>query len=201
DDDGAYVIYVGETSRIAVDEVSVGLVFGGMLHWDTPVDDLAVRFTFYQSRDIDVDGQSPAGATEFMSDSQSLVTSVLWEPVDWTFAAEYLHISTDGDISNANGSRPYEFRYDGGYLSATWHARSWLEGYLASEYRHSEVVGRPTSFGWSWIAAINLLPLRNWSLKAEYQFQDNTVGVLPTDNPQGVAPHWHLFALKTTVDF
>lgn len=43
--------------------------------------------------------------------------------------------------------------------------------------------------------------LSNWSLKAEYQFQDGTVSVLGVDNPQGVAPYWHLLALKTTVDF
>ena len=78
---------------------------------------------------------------------------------------------------------------------------SWLECYAASEYRHNEVLGRPQSFAWSWIGAINLLPLRNWSLKAEYQFQDGTVAVLGVDNPQGISSNWHLLALKTTVDF
>ncbi|MBA3699192.1 MAG: hypothetical protein H0W78_10085 [Planctomycetes bacterium] len=203
DPDGAYATYVGETSRMTVNEAAVNAVYGGMAQWDTPVPDVALRFTVYQSRDILVDGVSLFGAqpVHFVSDSRSLVASLLWEPMDWTFAAEYLNIATNGDSTTGAVTLPYEFDYNGGYVSATWHARSWLEGYVASEYRHTEVAGRPTRFGWSWIAAINVLPLRNWSLKAEYQYQDNAVGVLALDNPQGVSQSWHLFALKTTVDF
>lgn len=201
DDDGAYATYVGETARFTVEDLDVGPVFGGMLHWDTPLPDVSLRFTAYQSHDIDVRGTSLSGTTRLTTDSRSLVTSVQWEPHDWTITAEYLHIDTDGESVRGVVTSPYEFQYDGGYLSATWHACSWMEGYVATEYRHNELRGRPTNFGWSWIAAINLLPLRNWSLKAEYQYQDNSIAVLSTDNPQGVAESWHLLALKTTVDF
>jgi hypothetical protein len=201
DNDGAYATYVGETSRLSVQDISVGPVFGGMLQWDTPVENLALRVTAYQSRDIEVDGQSFSGRTHFVTDSRSMVASVLWEPQYWTLAAEYLHIDTKGDSTTGVVVRPYEFNYDGGYFSATWHVRPWLEGYAATEYRHNEVVGRPTNHGWSWIAALNVLPLHNWSLKVEYQYQDNTVSVLGGDNPQGIAPTWHLLAFKTTVDF
>ena len=203
DRDGAYAAYVGQTSRMTVNEAAVKAVYGGMVQWDTPVPDVALRFTAYQARDIVIDGVSLFGGqpVHFVSDSRSLVTSLQWEPRDWTFAAEYLNIATAGESTTGAVTRPYEFDYNGGYVSATWHVRSWLDGYVASEYRHSEVAGRPTSFGWSWIAAINVLPLRNWSLKAEYQYQDNAVGVLAVENPQGVSQSWHLFALKTTVDF
>lgn len=201
DDEGAYATYVGETSRLNVEDITVGPVYGGMLQWDTPLPDVALRFTAYRSNDIEVQGQSAFGHTVFTTDSSSLVAAVQWEPRDWTLAAEYLHIATEGESVTGSTVRPYEFRYDGGYLSATWHARSWLELYAATEYRHNGVAGRPTNHGWSWIGALNVMPLRNWSLKAEYQYQDNTVGVLGVDNPQGIAPYWHLFALKTTVDF
>ena len=204
DDDGAYVTYVGETSRIAVDETSVGAVFGGMLQWETPLPDFRVRLTYYQSNDIEVDGPATAGPplpVHFVSDSRSMVASLEWEPHDWTFALEYLNIATEGESTSGAAVRPYEFDYHGGYASATWHTTRWLDLYAAAEYRHNAVLGRPTSHGWSWIGAVNVMPLRNWSVKAEYQFQDGTVSVLGVDNPQGVAPYWHLLALKTTVDF
>jgi hypothetical protein len=200
-DDGAYAVYVGETARLAVDDIEVGAVYGGMVQWDTPVEDLALRFTAYHSDDIAVSGTGTGGRTRFVTDSRSLAGSLLWEPHDWTFAVEYLNITTDGTVTTATSTRPYEFWYDGGYASATWHATTWLEGYVAAEYRASTVAGRPTAKGWSWIAAVKLMPLPNWSLKAEYQYQDNTVAVLGVDNPGGVSPDWHLLALKTTVDF
>jgi hypothetical protein len=200
-EDSAYATYVGETARFAVDDVEVGPVFGGMLHWDTPLPDLALRLTMYQGQDIDIRGISTAGATSLVSDSRSMVASMQWAPPGWTLDAEYLHIDTDGESVRGAVATPYEFHYDGGYLSATWHVCPWFEGYLAAEYRHNDLRGRPTNSGWSWIAAVNLLPLRNWSLKAEYQYQDNTVAVLPVDNPQGIVEPWHLLALKTTVDF
>lgn len=201
DEDGAYASYVGETARFAVDDLDVGPVFGGMLHWDTPLPDVALRLTAYQSRDIDAQGESLAGPTSLVTDSRSVVASLQWEPHDWTLTAEYLHIDTDGESTRGAVTAPYDFGYDGGYVSATWHARPWLEGYVAAEYRRNDLRGRPTNSGWSWVAAINLLPLRNWSMKAEYQYQDNDVAVLAIDNPQGVAGSWHLVALKTTVDF
>ena len=200
-ENGAYATYVGETSRIAVTNVEVGPVFGAMLQWDTLIPNLAVRVTGYQSKDIIVDGTSTFGLAHFVTDSRSFVGSLEWEPRDWTFAMEYLHIDTEGDTTVGATTRPYEFSYDGGYVNATWHTTSWFECYAASEYRHNQALGRPSSFGWSWIGAVNFMPLRHWTVKAEYQFQDNSVAVLAVDNPQGVASHWHQLALKTTVDF
>lgn len=200
-DDGAYATYVGETSRMAVSDVDVGPVYGGMLHWDTPLPDLGARVSFSQARDIHVAGTSSLGATDFVSDSRSVIVALEWQPDDWTIAAEYLRISTDGESTAGATVRPYEFDYDGGYLSATWHAATWLECYAAAEYRRSQVLGRGSMSGWSWVGALNLMPLPHWSLKAEYQFQDNAVALLASDNPQGIRPYWHLVAVKTTVDF
>ncbi len=204
DNDGAYATYVGETARIAVTDISVGAVFGGMLQWETPLPDFRMRLTYYQSNDIEVDGPATAGPpldVHFVSDSRSMVASLEWEPHDWTFALEYLNIATEGESTSGATVRPYEFDYNGGYASATWHTSRWLELYAAAEYRRSELLNRPTTYSWSWVGAVNLMPLRNWTLKAEYQFQDGTNSVLSSDNPQGINSYWHLFALKTTVDF
>ena len=81
-ENGAYATYVGETSRITVTQVRVGPVFGGMLQWDTPIPNLAVRVTGYQSKDISVDGTSVSGFAHFVTDSRSFVGSVEWEPRD-----------------------------------------------------------------------------------------------------------------------
>jgi hypothetical protein len=201
DDHGSYAVYVGEASRIRTTDAEVGTMVGGMLHWDTPLPEVGVRLSALQSRDIIVDGTSPFGPAHFDTDSRSLVASLLWEPGDWTLAAEYLHLTTTGDATIGATTQAYDFAFDSGYLSVTWHAAPWLELYGAAEYRHNDLAGRPTNFGWSWIGALNLMPLRHWAVKAEYQFQDNNVTVLAADNPQGVAPRWHLLALKTTVDF
>lgn len=200
-DDGAYVTYVGETSRITVSDITFGPVFGALLHWDTPVPNLGVRGSYYQRRDSVVDGTSFLGQARLSTKSHNIVASIEWQPADWTFAAEYLRIETDGDTTYGAITQPYEFTYDGGYVSATWHTAPWLELYAATEFKKNHLGGRPINEGWSWIGAVNLMPLPHWSLKVEYQFQNNTVGVLASDNPQGVADHWHLLALKTTVDF
>jgi hypothetical protein len=45
------------------------------------------------------------------------------------------------------------------------------------------------------------MPLSHWSLKAEYRDNYGTMGLNTRDNPGGLAYHWQVIALKTTVDF
>lgn len=201
DDDGSYATYIGQTARMTPEELSVDAIYGGMLHWDTPIEGLAVRLSTYQNRDTIIEGESFFGDTTFTTDSARYMASIEWDGRDWTFASEYLYLTIDGDSVAGVIERPYEFDYHGGYAAATWHLTSWFDWYAAVEYRHTDILGVGTNHDWSWITAVNLLPLRNWSLKAEYQYHDGTVGVQSSDNPNGIADTWQVVALKTTVDF
>lgn len=204
EDDGSYATYIGQTSRITPDDISVGPVFGGMLHWNTPIAGLGVRLSTYQNREVEVEGQLaffPFRDTTFTTDTGRYMASIEWEGSDWSLASEYLYLHIDGRSVSAGVGRPYEFDYHGGYLSATWHAARWVDWYAAVEYKHTDILGVGTNHGWSWIAALNLMPLVNWSLKAEFQYHDGSVGVQSSDNPTGIASTWQVLALKTTVDF
>lgn len=134
------------------------------------------------------------------TDVQVLVLSSEYEQGAWTLAGEYIHSDNDGEVRSAAPTRVVARDYDAGYLSATWHARTWLDAYAAVEYLHNEQSGIVTE-GWVYVAALTMMPLRNWSLKAEYQLHDGAFGILSSDNPQGVTNTWHLLAFKTTVDF
>lgn len=204
DEDGSYATYIQQASRIAADEIDLGTVFGGMLHWHTPLDGLGLRVSAYQNRDAEVDGAltvPPFSDAVFTTDTQRYMFSAEWEGSDWTFAAEHLYLHIDGDSVSGVITRPYEFDYHGGYAAATWHLTRWADWYAAVEYKHTDILGVGTNHGWSWVTAINLMPLSNWSLKAEFQYHDGTVGVQSSDNPDGIADTWQVVALKTTVDF
>jgi hypothetical protein len=204
DADGSYATYVGQAARITPDDIDVGAVFGGMLHWHTPVDGLGIRLSTYQNRDVEVDGQLtffPFSDISFTTDTGRYMASVEWESHDWTIASEYLYLHIDGASVSGATTRPYEFDYQGGYLSATWHLTRWADWYAAAEYKHTDVLNVGTNHGWSWVTAFTLMPLPHWSLKAELQYNDGTVGVQSSENPQGIDDHWEVIALKTTVDF
>lgn len=202
--DGSYATYVGQTSRMSVDDIDIGAVYGGMLHWHTPIEGLGLRLSTYQNRDVDVSGSSvfpPFSDTDFTTDTGRYMASVEWEGRDWTIASEYLYLKIDGESVSGATKRPYEFDYHGGYLSATWHLCTWAEWYAAVEYKHTDILNVGTNHGWSWVTAVNLIPLSHWTLKAEFQYNDGSIGAQTSDNPQGVSDSWQVFALKTTVDF
>ena len=54
---------------------------------------------------------------------------------------------------------------------------------------------------YTWVAAVNLMPLSNWSLKVEFRDVYGELGINKGDNPGGIENHWQVLALKTTVDF
>jgi hypothetical protein len=87
------------------------------------------------------------------------------------------------------------------YISATWHLRRWLELYEAFEASWLDAHQPSGTHAYAWVGAINVMPLSNWSLKAEFQEVEGTFGIYAADNPQGLSKHWQILALKTTVDF
>jgi hypothetical protein len=178
-----------------VDAISISPLAGGMLHWSTPVDGLAMRVTFADAHDFDVKASTPAYGlhTRLSVDDYYMgVASLFYEYEDWTFATEYARWIGEGRITiEPLGQRQdYSDHSDAGYLSATWHQRPWLEWYAAVEATWAAIADRQDGYTETGVFAANLMPLTNWSLKAEWR-----------ENRYSGQESSRSMALKTTVDF
>lgn len=200
DTDSAFATLSSERLAAPVVDIDVDWTVGGMVHWQTPVDGLGLRASYTFTSDLVVTAENGGGTSVQTTDVEIFVLSAVWEGLDWTVATEYAFSGLDGEARTPFITIPIERDYNAGYLSATWHAASWFDAYAAVEYQHSQQSGTVND-GWAYIAALNLMPLANWSLKLEYQFHDGESGISAVDNPQGISNHWHVFACKTTVDF
>lgn len=198
--DSAFSASSSERLRATPSDIDCDWNAGAMVHWHTPLDGLGLRVSYSQTSNLTIDAVGTSGPVTQITDLEILVLSAEWDVHDWTIAGEYVFSGNDGEVRTTSGPRPIERDYNAGYLSATWHATSWLDGYAAVEYQHNEQAGTVTD-GWTYVAAFSVMPLSNWTLKAEYQFHDGDIGILASDNPQGVSSTWQVLAFKTTVDF
>ncbi len=199
DSDSAFAQSTAERSFGIATDVDVDAFFGGMLHWNTPIDELGLRVSGNRTENITVISKTNFGQATQTTDVDIVVLSAEWQSAHWTFANEYAYSRNKG-VTNSPVMPNVERNYHGGYINATWHATKWLDAYGAIEYQYSDTNGTSTD-GWAYVAAINIMPLSNWSIKAEFQFHDGPIGISKADNPQGVSTTWEMLALKTTVDF
>jgi hypothetical protein len=179
--------------------VEVDSIYGAMLHWYTPLDGVGFRLSASHTDNFELTAQTTFGTATQYTDVDILVGSLEWKTAEWTTANEYVYSRNRGTTTSAFLPN-FENEYLAGYINTTWHTNDWLELYGAIEYQHSDINGS-ISDGWAYVAAINILPLRNWSIKAELQLHDGNIGIQAMDNPQGVSSSWQVLALKTTVDF
>lgn len=198
--DSAFSASSSERLRATTTDIDADWIVGGMLHWHTPIEGLGLRASYVYTNHFVLTAQGAAGKVTQDTDVEVLVLSAEWQRAQWTIAAEYAFSGNVGQVQTPFATIPINRDYNAGYLSATWYPQSWLEGYLAAEYQRS-VSGGSVSDGWAYVAAMNVLPLSNWSLKAEFQIHDGNIGILASDNPQGVSNSWLVLAFKTTVDF
>jgi hypothetical protein len=199
ENDSAFGANQGQRLGATPSDIDVDWTVGGIVHWHTPIDGLGLRLSYTRTNDLEV----MAGNATQTSDVEIVALSAEWELPAVTIATEYVYVGNDGDVNTPFGTIALKNINNAGYLSAIWHVTSWLDAYGAVEYQHFEQVepAGQVSDGWTYVAAFNLMPLSNWSLKVEYQFHDGPVGITSADNPQGVSSTWQVLAFKTTVDF
>lgn len=189
---------------------SDGLV-GGMLHWYTPLNGLAFRVSGAYLKNLTLEGTlatAPVSVDLEIPFWYAGIFSLLYERGDFTIAAEYERYYACNNLTfTPSGGGPSQMRQDyvrtdAAYVAGTWHLKPWLELYASVEGVWSEPTDRHGApYSQSLIGAVNLLPLHNWSLKAEFRYTHGTLGPDPQLNPSGVVDDWQVLALKTTVDF
>lgn len=189
-----------------VSDIAIDATLGGMLHWNTPWEGLALRVSMVDEHGFSAEGESTATGwrtSYWIDDYYTGIASLLWETEGWTVAAEYARTYARGGfrVEPLGLELPYADDGDAGYVSATWHARPWLELYAAAEGSWADADDRGGKRLLTGVLAVNLMPTRNWSLKAEVRCSNGMNNLSPLD--AGTAPdeHWQVLALKTTVDF
>jgi hypothetical protein len=189
-----------------VQYISAGWVAGGMVQWNPPVAGLSFRLSLGDLHDFDVSALSSVTGMQTetrVTNYYDSIASAQYDINSLTFALEYQRLRGRGTTT----VQPIDVsvgQYDSGenaYLSATWHARRWIEFYEAFEQGWADIHQPSGVHSYTWVTAINVMPLSNWSLKAEFREVEGTEGVFASDNPQGLSKHWQVLALKTTVDF
>jgi len=204
-DDAGFSQYLNEVS--GADPGSLHMqsdaVIGGSLHWHTPVDGLGLRLSAGDIVGFQID--SSYGGTPSRSAADHYVqgiVSAIWEKGPWEVAWEYSRIHTRGTITLA-GAQIGELRDDShaAHLSTTWHGRPWLDLYGSLQVARRNVTDFNGAGGDSVVFAVRVLPLPEWSLKAEVRLVHGTQGV--NAQPDGSEPHenWQVFSLKSTWDF
>ncbi len=207
DRDSGFATYLSELGLgDQIEHVETAWLGGGMLHWNTPYPGLAFRLSLSDAHGFDVAGSYPSlgvSSHTHVDDYYQGVVSALLELDSVTIATEYLRIRGRGVTTFEPALAPVAVIDDttGWYLSATWHARRWLEFYAALETTWADPHHRSTNHAYTGVAAVHVLPLPHWSLKAEFRDVHGTAGLNAADNPDGLDEHWQVFAFKTTVDF
>lgn len=201
--EAGYASYVAQL--IGLDQLSrltVNYLAGGMLHWSTPIDGFAVRVSGAYLDGVVVEADTPIGGLNIEAEYYIGYLSLLYDLPHVTLASEYRLIHGRGDTTLGGVPvAPLVDNTEGIYVSATWHAATWWEGYAALEGAWADAQNRSDKYAYTGVLALNVMPLRNWSIKAEVRGVRGVMGVLPADNPDGIADRWAVFALKTTVDF
>ncbi len=202
-----YISELGVGDKIH--EMRINYVAGGMCHWHTPIAGLGFRVSGVYADDFYVDAYDTVNVqdTETHADYWSGYVSLIYEMPSITLVTEYLRLRGRGETLYSPGIPGFGNRIEirdnteGAYISATWHVKPWLEFYGALEGAWVDANDRDGTRAYSWIVAANVMPLQHWSLKLEYRDTYGTMGIYPSDNTGGIAYHWQVLALKTTVDF
>lgn len=207
DPDAGFATYMAELGLgPVIAEIEAEWMGGGMLHWNTPIDGLGVRFSIANLHDFTVEGHDAAKTyttRTVVGDYTEWWLSVLYELPDVTLVAEYTRVHGRGETRIDPGASfiPLTDNTEGAYIGCTWHAVSWFEAYAGLEAAWGDAYDRSGLYAYTGVLAANLIPLPNWSLKAELRGVRGTMGINADDNPQGVDERWGVLALKTTVDF
>jgi hypothetical protein len=201
--EAGYASYVAQLIGLEqLSRLTVNYLAGAMLHWSTPIDGFAVRVSGAYLDGVVVEADTPIGDLKIEAEYYVGYLSLLYDLPRVTLASEYRLIYGRGDTTLGGVSvAPLVDNTEGVYVSATWHAASWWEGYAALEGSWADAQNRSDTYAYTGVLALNVMPLRNWSMKAEVRGVRGVMGVIPADNPDGVADHWAVFALKSTMDF
>jgi hypothetical protein len=188
-----------------INDISIDWQIGGFLHWHTPLEGLGLRVSGSYIDDFTVDAlYTSSGFNSYTrADYFSGYLSAIYDMSKISFSAEYLRIRGRGEVSVPAAALvvPLADNYEGAYINATWHAAKWIDCLAGLEGAWIDAYDRDGTRAYSWVAAVNIMPLSNWSLKAEFRDIYGKLGVHSVDNPGGVSDHWQIMALKTTVDF
>lgn len=201
--DAGYAAYVAKI--IGVDRLTrldVNYLAGVMLHWSTPIDGFAVRLSGAYLDGVVIEADTPSGGVQFNAEYYLGYLSLLYELQHVTLATEYRLVYGRGDVELGGiPMPPLVDNTEGVYVSVTWHAASWWETYAAIEGSWADAQHRSEKYAYTGVLALNVMPLSNWSMKAEIRGVRGVMGISPADNPGGISDKWAVFALKTTVDF
>jgi hypothetical protein len=188
-----------------VDGVSIAWSAGGMMQWNTPLTGLAIRVSIAHLHDLDVQSHDTISGLQYDTAASyyAYILSGQYDIGQVTLAAEGMRLRGRGGtvVQPVDVAEVLVDNEQDSYLSATWHARRWLELYGAFEASWSDAHQLSGTHAYAWVGALNVMPLPYWSLKAEFQEVEGTFGIYAADNPQGLSKHWQILALKTTVDF
>ena len=206
--DGAFATNYAASEGLGdqVNAISTSWAAGGMVQWNPPLSGLAARLSLGDLHEFDV--QASSSTTGLSTDTSvtnyyEAILSLQYDIHAMTFAAEYERLRGRGQttVQPIDLTQPLLDSGERAYISATWHMRRWLEWYAAFEQSWADIHQPSGLHSYAWVGAVNVLPLANWSIKAEFREEEGTEGLLASDNPQGLSKHWQVLALKTTVDF
>lgn len=206
DPNGGFATFMSENGLgDTIDFIGTSWIAGGMIHWSTPVAGLGLRLSGANLHDFSIDGTFASGVSTTTEVPNYLVgiVSLIYETGTVTWAAEYTRLRGRGDIRIDPWGLilPLIDNSAGAYLNATWHCRPWLEFYAAGEGNWSDALDYSASHSYTAVGAVNLMPLRNWSIKAEFRDVHGSMSAVNYTNPGDLEGHWQVLALKTTVDF
>ncbi len=203
-DESSTVQQLGEFGFGEDPDVDTDWIAGGVVEWNTPLTGLALRLSLWCYEDFVISGVRPGGATaDSETDSTFSVVSAVYERSAVTVACEWAHLRNSGEavFTPPGLTVSLDDELDSVYLALTWHAKPWLDLYLAGDITEARREFFGDQHGYRAVAAVAVRPAEHLTLKLEAQHNDGTLGIAAADNPQGVAQHWQAVALKATVDF
>lgn len=198
---GGFATFLSDTGYGNIERIELEAVYGGMLHWPTPVVGLGARVTAFNLYRLVLKGRTATTRIKTIADPYwTMLGSLIYDhgPVTVAGEASLVYDTTNLRVESLSGALISETtrpeRLGAGYVSCTWHPPADVDFTAGAErlwgdYRH---LGTPQST--RGVLAAHWGLTEHWSVKAEYQ---RIVG----PGPDGVRTPWNLFALKTTVDF
>jgi hypothetical protein len=192
-----------------VTAVGSDVTWGGMLHWNTPINGLGLRVTAAATEEMQVALEDAALQLTTETESQRLwysVASAEYETPLATYALEvvagggefHTHATAAGTLIS-DTTNP--LRFAGGYAGATWHLPHDLSANTAYDLQLGDYQDPGYNRAQRVILGLRYDLTEHWLVKAEWHGVQGTYGVFDRDNPDGTQDYWQMFALKTTVDF
>jgi hypothetical protein len=204
-DDSGTVQYLSEYGGVSDTEVAASYEWGAMLHWNTPLPGLGFRVSLQHLENLTVDGEvdvpAPGSRLHSEIDTDLLALSAIYETRPLTVALEFAPQRAKAKAEIEPFGIRFRQRDDSryGYLAVTWHARPWLDCYVACDYSTAYATSGPHSL--RAIAAVAARPTEHLVLKVEAQQVDGEYQLNPADNRDGFQQSWQVLAFKATVDF